>query len=201
MTCEEDKKYFLTNIDELTDASLIDYLLEFGVPASTSRKYLQQVKLYNREDRKHFLTVGMINEDEGYELRSSELSDYIDGERDVSFVRGLQLVPPHLHVFLDMMDFLLVVSRQPGEAFVGDAIVLHSLDLLNKVPPYVYQYDYDVLFSWMPNTHKGMSARIRLSAVCATEPRLRHRPQNPLYADCKTVNAGFYRQPGPIRFF
>jgi len=201
MTCEDSTKYFLTTIEELNDDSLFDFLADKGIPASTARKYLQQVRLYNRDARKHFRTVGMLNEDEGFELRSSVLSDHIMSERDVSFIRGLQLVPPCVHVFLDMMDYLLVVSRQPEEAFMGDAIVLHSLDLLHKVPPYVYQYGYDYLYSWMPNTNEGMMARTRLTAICASEPGLRHRPQNTLYADHKTVNAAFYRQPGPIRFF
>ncbi len=175
------KTYTLTHIKELTDTSLIDYMSEWGIPSTTSRKYLKEVKLYNQEVQKHFLTVGMLNEEEGYELYSSEISDYWIGERDISFIRGLQMKPANIHVFFDMKDFLAVVSCQNDEAFIDDAIVLHTTDQLYKVPPYLYQYHYKSLFSWMPNNSGGNLARVKLSAFCAAEPGLQHRPQNQLY--------------------
>lgn len=180
--------YTLTHVRKLTHPSLIDYMAGWGIPASTSKKYLKQLKLYNPKDKLHFLTLGMLNEDEGYEYRSSEVSGHVGGERDISFVRGLKVKPDNIHVFFDMNDFLAVVAREVEEAFIDDAIILHSLSLLHKVPPYLYQYDYKHLYSWMENNHNGRRARNKLSAFCASEPGLQHKPQNQFYSEYEDVN-------------
>ncbi len=170
----------MTKIQAVSDKGLIAYMAGLGVQAHTTKKYLKELTLYNRAAKKHFVALGMLNEEEGYEVRNLHVSDCI-GERDISVIRGTQIKPNHLHVFLDMKDFLAVVAREKDQAFKGDALVLHTWDLLHKVPPYLYQYGYKDLHTWMPNNHSGRQARNKLSAFCACEPGLQHRAMNGMY--------------------
>jgi hypothetical protein len=198
MPIGQTNSYALTQIEFLTDESLIDLLADWNVPVTTAEKYLKQLKIYDRKAGAHFLTLGMENEDEGYELRNLYVSDYL-GTRDISFIRGHQVKPSNIHVFFDMRDFLAVVSRYPQERFVDDAIILHSMSLLQMVPPYLYQYNYRHLYSWMENNHNGRMARSKLNAFCAAEPCLSHQPQNTRYAKYETIR-DYYRsisQPTP----
>lgn len=186
MTIEQD--ITMTKIQAVSDEGLIDYMAGLSIPAHTTKKYLKELTLYNRKAKKHFVTLGMLNEDEGYELRSLYISDCSFGDRDVSFIRGRQIKPDHLHVFPDRDDFLAVVAREKGQQLEGDAIVLHSLDLLHKVPPYLYQYEYKNLYSWMENNHDGRRAKNKLNLFCAVEHGLQHRAMNRLYSNYKNAN-------------
>jgi hypothetical protein len=193
MTLGEMNTYALTKISTLSDEGLIGYLMEFGIPATTAKKYLKQAKIYDRQSQSHFLALAMLNEDEGYELRNLNFSEWLGGDRDISFIRGRKIKPPNIHVFFDMVDFLSVVARTPGEAFADDAIILHTNFLLHKVPPYLYQYRYKNLYGWMENNSIGRWSNGLLSAFCTAEPELQFKPQNLSYAKYETITEYFRR--------
>ena len=145
--------------------------------------------------KKHFIALGMLNDDEGYELQNQKYSGWIKGERDATFILGRKQPASYLHVFLHMNDFLAMVAREKGHSFIGDALILHTLDLLDIVPLYIYLFNYKHLYSWMPNNDYGQTAIDTLSAYCLVERGLEHIPKNHLFAKYETVREWCAHQP------
>lgn len=196
-----DQSIALSKISPLENTGLLEYMAEQGIPAQVCQKYLKEIRLYNRQAKKHFIALGMLNEDEGYELLNEQYSGWINGEKedglhDVSFIRGRNYKCDHVNVFFHMTDFLARVAREEKHTFIGDTIVLHTWDLLHKVPPYLYQYNrYKCLFSWMPNNDYGKTAIDTLSAYCMAERDLEHLPMNRFFAKHETIRDWCANQP------
>jgi hypothetical protein len=190
-----DQGIALSKISPLENVGLLEYMAEQGIPAEVCQKYLKEIKLYNRQEKKHFLALGMLNDNEGYELINQHYSGWIDGERDISFIRGRIHPSRNLRVFLHMNDFLALVAREEKHAFVSDAIILHTLDLLDTIPECLYLFKYKQLYSWMPNNDYGKTAIDTLSAYCLAEPGCEHSPRNSFFAKHETIRDWCVNQP------
>jgi hypothetical protein len=198
-----DQGIVLSKISPLENAGLLDYMAEQSIPAEVCQKYLQQIKLYNKKTKKHFLALGMTNDDKGFELQNQHYSGWInveddDGERDISFIRGRKHPSRSLHVFWHMNDFLAKVAREKEHAFIGDVIILHSFDLLDVIPECLYLFGYKRLISWMPNNDYGKTAIDTLDAFCLAQPGCEHSPRNRFFAKYETIREWCAAQPAII---
>lgn len=187
-----DHNIVLSNVSPIEDISLLDYMAEQGIPAKVSQNYLQQLKLYDRQTKKHFFALGMPNDDDGFELQNREYSGWISDKpdkkkRDISHIRGRKHPSRDLHVFLHMNDFLAMVAREKGHAFNGDVIILHTFDLLDVVPECLDLFKYKRLISWMPNNDYGKTAIDTLDAYCLAQPGCEHLPRNRFFARYETI--------------
>ncbi|OQP46430.1 hypothetical protein A4D02_30790 [Niastella koreensis] len=187
-----DNDILLSKISQAENSTLLDYMAEQGISAAVCQKYLQLIKLYNRQDKKYFYALGMLNEEGGFELVNQSYSgwinsEYKDGQRDVSVIRGSEYPTRKLHIFLNMKDFLALAARKKDHWFSGDVLILHTYDLLHKVPPYLYQNTYKQLISWMPNDDYGKTAIDAMTAYCLVERSVEHVPMNHSFARHETI--------------
>lgn len=194
-TAEPTGALSLKAIEPITQKVLITYLEQRGIPLSTAKPYIKQLRLYNRQSGKSFVALGFPNEDKGWELRNKFFKGCI-GSKNVSFVRGHQPKPNGIHIFEGFMDFLSALVHCDTTQFKDDAIVLNSLSCLSKATPYIKNYGYTMGFTWMDNDPAGEKATASLAEFFRTEEGLIHKPMNRLYQPHKDVNEWLMQRMG-----
>ena len=173
--------------------ALVRYLEERAIPLKTAKAYLQEVTACHSLSDKIVFALGMGNEDEGWALRNPFLKACI-APNTGSFIRGTEPMPEGIHVFEGSFDFLSVVARE-GKPLLYDSYVLHSTANIESLRPFLYQYGYRSLFSWMDNDAAGTKAEARLREFAAAEPGLVVQAMNPIYEGFKDVNAWHIANP------
>jgi len=177
------------SVRPLTKTALIYFLERRGIPHELAKRYLKQVQVRDLETDEVFTTLGFQNESLGYELQSASFRDCF-GKRNITFIRGNVVKPSGIHIFKNGLDYFSAMLRENnGKNFDDDAIILHCMSLLPRPTPFIKGYGYATAYSWMDNNAIGSAAIRSLSNFFRTEPRLRHKPMNPLYAGHKDVNA------------
>lgn len=172
-------------IEQLT---LIQYLHSRGIPLSVGRKYLKELRIYNKETRRHFYALGFKNEEEGYEVRNLFFKGCIK-PKAITFIRGQHIKPNGIHIFEGFMDFLSIIAQNEEKQLRDDAIILNSLSCLKHATPYIKDYGYLHAYSWMDNDKAGMKATASLEEFFQTQGNIVHKKMNRLYAEHKDVNA------------
>jgi len=182
----EDAALSLVEICDLQSYFYVDYLNERGIPLTLARKYLKEVYVRNSNTGKTFSVLGFRNEGGGYELRHKFFKGCI-APKDITFIRGKKILPDDIHVFEGMMDFLSALAYQKANRLDGDAIILNSTSCLSKAFPYIKDYSYKTLYSWLDNDTAGEKAALTLKTVAIVE-EMNFQPMNDLYAGHKDVN-------------
>lgn len=166
---------------------LLDYLKERGIPSLLAKKHLKEVRVRNTKTKRELTAIGFKNADGGFELRNSAFKGSLS-PKGISLVRGKELMPESLHVFEGFLDFLSALMYQSGNAFRGDAIILNSVGCLPKAVPYILNYSYRHIYSWLDNDTAGRNATQVLKEF-AEDGRMKFTPMNSQYATHKDVNA------------
>ena len=96
------------------------------------------------------------------------------------------------------MDFLSAILMDKKEKLDGDSIVLNSVSLLSQAFPYIKNYGYETLLSWMDNDAAGKKATLDLDAFVQQQSGLKHKPMNKTYAPFKDVNAWHMNKHGLV---
>lgn len=182
----EPKLKFLSK-KEIEHPALEKYLESRGIRVDVAKHYLQQVRVKNKETGKTFFALGLMNEENGYELRNNFFKGCA-GKKAISVVRGLAPNQEGIHIFEGFMDFLSVVTELPDGKLDHDAIVLNSLSCLGQASAYIHRFGYANLWTWMDNDAAGEKAKANIEAFVANEPGLVHRPMNDTYKGFKDVN-------------
>jgi len=172
----------------ISHKALIQYLESRGIPIELAKEHLSEVHVTNQETRKGYFALGFQNEDGGYEVRNQHFKGSVS-PKTLTFVRGSKPKPEVIHVFEGFMDFLSAVSQLKNKRLNGDAIVLNSLSSLQSAWPYIKNYGYRTLYSWLDNDPSGKRATSILKEFVASEEGLLHVPMNRLYLSHKDVNA------------
>ncbi|MCX6315964.1 MAG: toprim domain-containing protein [Bacteroidetes bacterium] len=184
----KDQTLVFKNAEPLKHTGLIRYGESRGIPPSILKQYLEQVSFLNRNSGKTLIALGMRNESKGYDVRNPNFKGCIR-TKDISFIRGTIPKPPGIHVFEGFMDFLSVITQRNGKPFDDDALILHSLNCMQKGTAYLRHYGYEQCFTWFDNDEPGRKAIAVWDEFCSNEPGLKHIPQNLHYAPYKDVNA------------
>lgn len=171
----------------LENRKLLSYLKTRGISESLGRKYLKEVHVFNEATRKKFFALGMRNEEKGFELRNDLFKGCVEAKA-ITFIRGAKPMTTDIHVFEGMFDFLSALLVLKVDKLDGDCIVLHSTACLNQAFPYLHNYGYKRLFSWMDNDHSGKTATMKLDAFIKQQVGLTHKPMNKHYEGHKDVN-------------
>jgi hypothetical protein len=173
---------------DLEHPGLVDYLESRGIPLLLAKKYLKEALVRNAYTDRKFYAISFRNEGNGYELRNKFFKGCIS-PKSISFIRGTKVPAEEIHVFEGFMDFLSALSYQRGNRFEGDVIILNSLICLAQALPYIKNYTYKMLYSWLDNDEAGQKATKALKEFAAKEKNLTFKSMNETYAPHKDVNA------------
>jgi hypothetical protein len=176
----------------IKELGLIRYLEKRGIPLSIANPYLKELHIQNTNTGSSFYTLGFPNENNGYELRNPFFKGCLR-PKTISFIRGRVPKPDGIHLFEGFMDFLSVMTQLNGRRLKGDCIVLNSVSCLSHAFPYIQNYGYKNVFSWMDNNESGEKATQLISEFVKTEQSLRHVKMNKIYARYEDVNAWHMR--------
>ena len=177
----------LEEVRPVTHVALIRYLESRGIEYWTASKYLKEIVYTNINTGLEFFALGMKNEDESYEIRSSIFKGCV-GNKDITVIRGKN---PNggVHFFEGMMDFLSIVSAKKSGTLDDDAIVLHSLSCMKRSIPYLAQHNYKIACGWLDNDKAGEKAQIALQHILREQQIFEYKSMNDVYGPHKDVNA------------
>lgn len=174
-------RYIISSIQKIKDPALIAEVEAKGISLKLAQKHLKQAKIYDRVERGHFLAFASPNDDDGYLVENKYFCEFIGSPPAVSFIRGEMTGPPFIHVFKDRWDYFSLLEHQKVSVPKSDALILNDYPCIPQCNGYFYKYGYQVVFTYMPNTPSGESARQELAEIFAREVNLIHRPMNSLY--------------------
>jgi hypothetical protein len=108
----EDMSHFtLRSVSDLTHPSLIQTLKNKGINISLAKKYLKEVLIKDVSKNSVFCAIGAANVGNGYEFWNDFITGFVS-PKNISFVRGRDFLPNHIHVFERYIDFLSALSRK-----------------------------------------------------------------------------------------
>jgi len=177
----------LRKVTPLQSAVFINYLQARGIALHIAKKYLKEVEVLNTKSGKTFIAIGLKNEDEGYELRNKNFKGSVRSKY-VSVIRGSDPESKAIHIFEGLMDFLSALVYQKKTQFAEDAIILNSVSLIGKAYPYINNYGYLKLYSWLDNDHQGQNAATLLKDYLEKHSTITFVSMNKLYKGHKDVN-------------
>ena len=172
----------------LEKKKLIGYLGKRGISKSIARKYLKEAHVFNKLSRKIFYAIAFRNEENGYELRNEFFKGCI-APKTITFIRGAKPLTKDINVFEGFLDYLSALLIVKKDKIDGDCIILNSVSCLSQALPYINNYGYRNLYSWMDNDAAGKKATLLLDDFVKQQTGLIHRPMNKTYAGHKDVNA------------
>ena len=186
----------LQRTEPIEDLALIRYLEKRNIPLEVAQKYLVEAYVRNRDTNKGMYALGFKNEDSGYELRNPFFKSCVS-PKTITFIRSEKPLPKGINVFEGVFDFISAAICFPEIVLHNDTICLNSLSCINFALPYMQNYGYQTLYSWMDNDPSGDKATILLSEFALSQEALRHRSMNNLYRSYKDVNAWHVAQVAP----
>jgi len=190
-------KLELKHSTKLGNVSLIKYLQSRGVNVKTASTFVKEVLIYNSATNTRFFAIGFRNEDRGWELRNPFFKGCI-APKTISFIRAEKPKPDSIHLFEGFMDFLTIASQDENLCKESDTIVLNSINCLSQALPYIKDYGYRTLYSWMDNDSAGTKATHTLREFVKTQEALTHIPMNHHYFGFKDVNEWHVQTRGLI---
>lgn len=185
---QPEPKLKLIKSQPIQHPALERYLEERGIGVEVAKQYLQEVRVKNKETGSSLFALGLLNEENGYELRNSFFKGCV-GKKSISVIRGKSPNFEAIHMFEGVMDFLSIVTDLPGGKLDHDAIVLNSLSNLSQASAYIHRFGYTRLWTWMDNDEAGQKAKANIQAFVENEAGLSHYPMNDSYKGFKDVNA------------
>jgi DNA primase len=150
----EDSKVIITNVKELSNIQLINYLDSRKIKSHFAIKYCKEVS-FRLKDR-NFYAIGFQNDSKGYELRCK----YFKGSctpKDVTLIKNNADI---LLVFEGFIDFLSWFDSKLFFAGDHDYLILNTLSFLNKSKALIKEYDEVLLF--LDNDEAGKKATAEL---------------------------------------
>lgn len=139
--------YQITEIKELQNENLINYLQQRGV-SSNVFPLVKEVHFKMGDKNQNFYAIGFENNSGGWELRNPFYKGAIL-KKDVSIIHLNQdsderFKNKNVVVFEGFMDLLSFVEMK--RFFKGDVLVMNSIALLNKTKEYLKNYSEISLF-------------------------------------------------------
>lgn len=172
----------------IKNRSLLRLLEDRGISLNTGKKYLKEVRYLNTQTNTHMFALGLQNDEDGYELRSSIFKGSLK-KKYLTFIRGSNEVQTSIHIFEGLFDFLAAIEIHGAVLEKNDCIILNSISFVDTSLAYISSMDYKFVHTYMDNDDAGIIAQEKYAAFIASEPSLRHVPMNKVYEWYKDVNA------------
>lgn len=177
----------LKSVAPIKNVALKQYLQKRGIPFTVAAKTLKEIRFTNQKSGKTIFALGLLNEEEGYELRNSFFKGCI-GQKSISFIRGTQPKPSGINIFEGMFDYLSIITQRNGKPLKNDTIILNSLNCIKQIVPYIKEYGYQFGYTWLDNDQAGKNSVPKIVELFRAE-NIAHCPMNRLYQPYKDVNA------------
>ena len=156
-----DSKVLITNVKEISNIQLINYLESRKLKLQLAKEYCKEVSF--KLNDKNFYAIGFQNESKGYELRCK----YFKGSCSPKDVTLIKNNADKLLLFEGFIDFLSWFSCK--QFFTGnhDYLILNTLSFLNKSKVLIKEYNEVLLF--LDNDEAGKRATSELIAAGITK--------------------------------
>jgi len=146
----EDSKMLITNVKEISNIQLINYLESRKLKLQLVKEYCKEVS-FNLNDKK-FYAIGFQNDSKGYELRCK----YFKGSCSPKDVTLIKNNADKLLLFEGFIDFLSWFSCKLFFTGNHDYLILNTLSFLNKSKSVIKEYNEVLLF--LDNDKAGNNA-------------------------------------------
>jgi DNA primase len=150
----EDSKMIITNVKEISNIQLINYLESRKLKLQLVKEYCKEVS-FNLND-KNFYAIGFQNDSKGYELRCK----YFKGSSTPKDITLIKNNADKLLLFEGFIDFLSWFSCRLFFTGKHDYLILNTLSFLNKSKSVINGYDEVLLF--LDNDEAGKRATAEL---------------------------------------
>lgn len=180
-------KLEVRDVRKLNHLALTKYFEFRGIPEAIACMYVKQLLILNRSTGNRFFVIGFKNEDSGWEIRNPNFKGCV-APKTISFIRSNQDLSRRINVFEGFIDFLSVAAQSKFGFLDGDSIILNSLSCMTKAYPYLREYGYHSLYSWLDNDLAGQKATNSLAEFVKTQHGLTLHRMNNQYAGFKDVN-------------
>ena len=152
-----DSKVLITNVKEISNIQLINYLESRKLNLKLAKEYCKEVSFILND--KNFYALGFQNDSKGYELRCK----YFKGSSSPKDVTLIKNNADKLLLFEGFIDFLSWFSCK--QFFTGnhDYLILNTLSFLNKSKALIKEYNEVLLF--LDNDEAGNKATAELIGV------------------------------------
>ncbi|MCF0072459.1 hypothetical protein LZD49_18395 [Dyadobacter sp. CY261] len=188
----------IRNVGDIRFTALIRYLEERKIPLTLAQRFMREVKVFNKKTGKTFLALGVKNENGGYELKNQVFSGFIR-PRTITFIRGIKPRPQSIHIVKDMFDYMSLLQELAFKVWEHDTIVLNAHSCAQLAEPYIKNYGYKTMYSWMDNDYHGHRATSILNSFTKNQPGLLHLKMNRFYTDHLSVNDWHRRKRDPAQ--
>jgi 5S rRNA maturation endonuclease (ribonuclease M5) len=151
---EADSKVLITNVKEISNIQLINYLESRKLNLKLAKEYCKEVSFILNDN--NFYAIGFQNDSKGYELRCK----YFKGSSSPKDVTLIKNNSDKLLLFEGFIDFLSWFSCK--QFFTGnhDYLILNTLSFLNKSKALIKEYNEVLLF--LDNDEAGKKATAEL---------------------------------------
>jgi DNA primase len=136
----EDSKVLITNVKEISNIQLINYLESRRLKLQLAKEYCKEVSF--KLNDKNFYAIGFQNDSKGYELRCK----YFKGSCSPKDVTLIKNNADKLLLFEGFMDFLSWFSCKLFFTGKHDYLILNTLSFLNKSKSVIKEYNEVLLF-------------------------------------------------------
>lgn len=187
-------KLVLKSVAPINDIRMVRYLENRGISLDIAKTYLKEIKALNTATNKTILALGLLNEDEGYEISNKFLKSSVKS-KDISVIRGSDPSSKVLHIYEGKMDFLSSLTRLGKNTISNDVIVLNSLSFLERAKDHIDAFGYETVYSLLDNDEAGKAATKSLDVFLKTKQGIIHAPMNTAYANYKDVNEWHMANP------
>ena len=149
-----DSKVLVTNVKEISNIQLINYLESRKLNLKITKAYCKEVSF--KLNDKSFYAIGFQNDSKGFELRCK----YFKGSSSPKDVTLIKNNSDKLLLFEGFIDFLSWFSCK--QFFIGnhDYLILNTLSFLNKSKALIKEYNEVLLF--LDNDEAGNKATAEL---------------------------------------
>ena len=157
----EDSKVLITNVKEISNIQLINYLESRKLKLQFVKEYCKEVSF--KLNDKNFYAIGFQNDSKGYELRCK----YFKGSctpKDITLIKNNA---DKLLLFEGFIDFLSWFSCRLFFTGAHDYLILNTLSFLNKSKSVIKGYTEVLLF--LDNDEAGNRATAELIGAGLTK--------------------------------
>jgi DNA primase len=155
-----DSKVLITNVKEISNIQLINYLESRKLKLQLAKEYCKEVSFKLTD--KNFYAIGFQNDSKGYELRCK----YFKGSCSPKDVTLIKNNADKLLLFEGFIDFLSWFNCKLFFTGKHDYLILNTLSFLNKSKSLIKEYNEVLLF--LDNDEAGKRATNELIGLGLT---------------------------------
>lgn len=143
----------LRSIKELANPALCQYLNSRAINLEIAKAYIKEV--YYRNGTTNYFALGMENNSNGYEVRSSIFKGCILA-KDVTLI--LSDGSTSVSIFEGFIDFLSLLSEKNISILKSNVIILHSTALIQIGISIIKEQNFKTVFAFLDNDQVGKRA-------------------------------------------